>query len=255
MSFFKIIRRPHFSPYKVYLRRDLQLVVCLNPKVGSTSFRNTLVDGLQTNGETPMLGPLWPISKTRRYTTAPLADFCHAFKHPDEYEWHCFVRNPYSRVLSAWNDKLVKGFHSEHYPRSMRKLVPQIRNFADEHGLEGATEDAPLPFSTFLSYIESQEEGQRNQHWDTQCSVLNVDPIQYTHIHRMEDGFAEATADLLERVGIDRSWSLQQLGTPSNASGKIAHPVYDDKLAYRVYKLFSRDFEVFGYDPDSWMGL
>lgn len=123
-----------------------------------------------------MPGRHWPISEGRRYTTAPLADFCHAFKHPDEYQWHCFVRNPYSRVLSAWNDKLVKGFYSDEYPRSMRKLVPRIRKWADEQGLDGATEEAPLPFATFflISNRRKKVGGTSTGTRSVRCSALTV---------------------------------------------------------------------------------
>lgn len=255
MSFFEIVRQPHFSPYKMYIRRDLGFVVCLNPKVGSTAFRKTLVEGLKMIGAKPLLGKLWPVSEKRRYMTAPPNHYFHAFKHPGQYEFHCFVRNPYKRVLSAWNDKLVKGFHSEQYPRSMRKLVPRIRLWAGQNKLKGSDESAPLPFATFLSYVESQAEGQRNQHWDTQRSVLVAEKINYTHIHQMEIGFSESIADVLEKLSIPRDWVLEKLARPTNASGVIADTVLNHELADRVYELYKDDFELFGYDRNSWQGL
>ncbi|WP_221031734.1 sulfotransferase family 2 domain-containing protein [Actomonas aquatica] len=250
-----IFRQPHFSPYKCYLRRDLGLGVLLNPKVGSTAFRKVLVEGLTNAGARPQLGPWWPVSRTRRYTTAPLPDYFHAFNHQDAYDFRCFVRNPYARVLSAWNDKLVKGFNSPDYPRSMRKLVPQLRRFAAERDLPGAADDAPFPFPSFLSYIESQAEGTRNQHWDTQRSVLLADHVRYRHTFHMETEFVSGMADTLALVGIPADWTAQKLARPTNASGKIKEPVYTDELAERVYQLYAVDFERFGYDRDSWQGM
>lgn len=254
-SAMEIFRQPHFSPYKVYLRRDLKLAVFLNPKVGSSAFRKFLVEGLKNLEAKPQLGRFWPISEKRRYTTAPIGDFLHAFRNRSEYEFHCFVRNPYARVLSAWNDKLVKGFHAPQYPRSMIKLVPKIRQFAAERGLPGADDSQPVPFSSFFSFVESQPEGKRNQHWDTQTSVLLARKIPYTHIHQMEDDFDGAMADIFERVGIDREWTLQKFQRPVNASGKIKEPVLDSATAHRVYQLYAEDFQRFGYDQDSWQGL
>lgn len=250
-----ILRRPHFSPYKCILRRELRLGVLLNPKVGSTAFRQVMVEGLQRIGARPQLGPWWPLSRTRRYTTASWSDFRHAFNHAADYDFRCFVRNPYARVLSAWNDKLVKGFHQPNYPRSMRSLVPELRRFAAARGLPGATEDAPFPFASFLSYIESQAEGHRNQHWDTQRSVLLADYVPYRHIYPMETAFVTGMADTLALLGIPRDWVIAKLQRPTNASGQIAEPVYTEALAARVHALYAIDFERFGYDPASWRGL
>lgn len=255
LSVWALLRQPHFSPYKCYLRRDLKLGVLLNPKVGSTAFRQTLVAGLVRLGATPQLGPWWPLNRTRRYTTASLGDTLHAFSHATEYDFRCFVRNPYARVLSAWNDKLVKGFHAPTYPRSMRRFVPRLRRWAAEHGLPGADENAPFPFPSFIRFIESQPEGSRNQHWDTQTSVLLARHVPYRHIYRMETDFADGMADTLARVGIDPAWVRQQVSRPANASGSINEPVYDESLAERVYRIYATDFERFGYDRESWQGL
>ncbi len=254
-SAWTVFRQPHFSPFKCYLRRDLGLGVLLNPKVGSTAFRRILVEGLAAAGARPLLGPWWPVNRTRRYTTAPLGDYFHAFNHQEAYDFRCFVRNPYARVLSAWNDKLVKGFHAPQYPRSMRRLVPELRRFAATRGLPGATDDAPFPFASFLAYIESQPEGTRNQHWDTQRSVLLADHVAYRQMHHMETEFVAGMTDILGRVGIPAAWVAEKLARPTNASGRIAEPVYTDALAERVYRLYAVDFARFGYARDSWQGM
>ena len=252
---FTVFRQPHFSPYKVFLRRDLQLGVMLNPKVGSSAFRAVAIEGLRNGRAKPQLGPWWPISRKRRYTTAPPADYFHAFNHAENFDFRCFVRNPYARVLSAWNDKLVKGFHSPSYPRSMVKLVPRIRRFAAEAGLPGDSGDAPIPFPTFLSYVESQPEGKRNQHWDTQRSVLWPHLIPYRQVYHMETDFVSGMADTLALLGIPADWTREKLARPTNASGAITEPVYTPELAERVHALYTPDFEEFGYDTNSWQGL
>ncbi|MCC5024881.1 MAG: sulfotransferase family 2 domain-containing protein [Candidatus Synoicihabitans palmerolidicus] len=223
----------------------------LNPKVGSTAFRKILVEGLTQLNARPQLSRLWPINRTRRYTTAPIADYFYAFKHQTEFDFRCFVRNPYARVLSAWNDKLVKGFNSASYPRSMRKLVPQLRLFAAEHDLPGTDESAPFPFSSFLSYIESQPEGHRNQPWDTQRSVLLADHITYRRVYHMETEFAEGMVQTLSLTGIPADWVKEKLRRPTNASGRPSDPVYTETLAERVYQIYAVDFARFGFDRDS----
>ncbi|MDH3717529.1 MAG: hypothetical protein OES79_05350, partial [Planctomycetota bacterium] len=94
MGALPIVSRPHFSPYKLYIRRDLELAVFLNPKVGTTTFRQILLEGLQTSGAAPRLSRLWPIRDSRRHLSAPLADYLDLLLHPQRYDFHCFVRNP-----------------------------------------------------------------------------------------------------------------------------------------------------------------
>ncbi|MBD3654164.1 sulfotransferase family 2 domain-containing protein [Kangiella sp.] len=250
-----VFRLPHFSPYKVYIQSDHKRVVFLNPKVGSTAFREIVVAAMKQQGIPPARGRGWPMNSKRRYMTAPLRDYIDAFAHPQRYEFHCFVRNPYTRVISAWNDKLVKGFYAPQYPPSMRKLVPQIRRYARDNNLLGASEEAPVPFATFLSYIESQPEGKRNQHWDTQTSVLCLEKVCYTHIHQIETGMVQGVMHLLQPLGVSPDWIRQQLSRPANASGPLAAPVLNSELADRIYNLYQKDFEHFGYSRQSWENL
>jgi hypothetical protein len=250
-----VLASPHFSPYKTYVRRDRGLVVLLNPKVGSTMFRKVLVEGLRNVGGRPFLGAWWPLNVTRRYMTAPLADYWNAFAHPERYRFYCFVRNPYARLLSAWNDKMVKGHASDQYPRSMRPLVPRIRRFAASNGLAGSEPGSVIPFSTFVSYVESKPEGRRNQHWDTQRSVLLADLVDYHRVYRMETDLVVGTTEILTQLGIPEEWVVEKLQKPENASGRVRERVYDEGLAERVHRLYAVDFERFGYDLESWREL
>jgi len=251
----KVFQNPHFSFYKTYINRDKKLVVLLNPKVGSTAFREVLVNALQEKGIQPIRSRLWPMNLHRRYITAPLKDYIHAFSHQEEYEFYAFVRNPYARALSAWNDKLVKGFYAPRYPKSMRKLIKKLRHFALEHQIEGSDTQQPFPFASFITYIESQHEGTRNQHWDTQYVVLSNNAIHFTQIYKMETAFITGMVKLLEKLEIEEQWIKEQLAQPRNASGEITFPHYTPELAQRVYTLYQKDFIEYGYDKDSWQSL
>jgi hypothetical protein len=250
-----IVTRQHFSPYKLYIRRDLNLVVTLNPKVGTTTFRKILAAGLIMSGAKPLLGPYWPLRMERRYETAPPSDLMHMLLHPDRYEFHCFVRNPYTRIVSAWSNKLVFGHARGKYPRGIARLVPVIRRFAARRGLPGSEPDTLIPFPTFVAFVESQQEGRRDHHWDTQRSVLFTDRLPYARINAMETDFASGVTEILTRIGLPKDWIAEQLQTPHNVSAKREQPVYDAELARRVYEIYAGDFEEFGYDRQSWQGV
>jgi|LSQX01.1.fsa_nt_gb hypothetical protein len=249
------VRSPHFSPYKLYIRRDLRLAVMLNPKVGSTMFRTLVVEGMREAGMAPALGPLWPIRRTRRYMTAPPRDFLHLLLRPECYRLHCFVRNPYARLLSAWKDKFTLTSSGDPAARSMKRELQTVRRFAARCGLPGAEAGSAVPLGTFVAYVESQAEGRRNQHWDTQVSVLGCGTRTYDHIWRMETDFAAGMTSILTQVGLSRSWLEDRLSRPRNASRRLAEPVYNARLAARVWRIYRADFQQFGYAADSWESL
>ena len=249
-----VLFRRHFSPYKTYIRRDLGLVVYFNPKVGSTSIKRLLVEGLRTLGVKPMLSRAWPINETRRYLTASLSDHLDVLRHPDRYQFFTFVRNPYARLVSAWKDKLAADGEAP-AARSVRKATAEVRRFAAQNKLPGGEPGSVIPFATFVSYVESQSEGRRDQHWDTQRSVLLTDLIPFSRIFRMETEFVTGVTQILTRLGLPENWAAERLKHPQNASRKLALPVFDEQLAERVYPCYAGDFQEFGYDRHSWRGL
>jgi hypothetical protein len=256
-GFFRILGRKHFSPFKTYVNRAHRTVVVLNPKVGTKSFRQALTDGMrEIFGVTdPSNGRYRLLKKAREFQFAPIRDYVHAFGQPGEYQFYCFVRNPFARLRSAWQNKFAYG-HTQGYSRSIRrKELGRLRRFAAAAKLPGAADGDAIPFETFLAYVESQPAGQRDHHWDDQYHVLMLDDIRYERFFRMEGEFTEGMRQIFARIGLVGPAMEKILGTQRNTSPKEEAPVFTPELAERVKKLYTRDFEVFGYDLDSWRGL
>lgn len=256
-GFFAMIRRKHFSPFKCYVNRSHRTVVILNPKVGTKSFRQALTDGMrEVNGVTdPSNGRYWFLKKAREFQFAPIRDYAHAFRFPDEYQFFCFVRNPYARLRSAWQNKFAYG-HTQGWSRSIRRReLGRLRRFASAAGLPGGPDGSAIPFETFLAYVESQAAGTRDHHWDDQCHVLLMDHIRYQRWFRMEGEFTEGMRQIFARIGLTGPVMERILETQKNTSPKDEAPVYTPEIAARVQRLYARDFAAFGYDPQSWRGL
>jgi hypothetical protein len=256
-GFFAMLRRKHFSPFKTYVNREHRTVVILNPKVGTKSFRQALTDGMrEVNGVTdPSNGRYRFLKKAREFQFAPIRDYAHVFRCPDQYQFYCFVRNPYARLRSAWQNKFAYG-HTQGYSRSIRrKELGRLRQYASAAQLSGGADGEAIPFETFLSYVESQPAGRRDHHWDDQYRVLLMDYIRYERWFRMEGQFTDGMRQIFTRIGLTGPIVEQILNTQKNTSPKDEAPVYTAPLAERVYRLYARDFAAFGYDPESWRGL
>ena len=256
-GFFRILRRRHFSPFKTYVNREHRTVVVLNPKVGTKSFRQALTDGMRAVfGVTdPSEGRYRLFKKAREFQFAPIRDYAHAFRFAEEYQFFCFVRNPYARLRSAWQNKFAYG-HEQGYSRSIRRReLPRLRRFARAAQLPGGLDGAAIPFATFLAYVESQPSGRRDHHWDDQHKVLLMDDIRYEHCFRLEREFSPGMRSILERLALTGPAVEPLLTTRRNASPTEEDPVFTPELAQRVHRLYSRDFVLFGYAEDSWRGL
>ena len=240
------------------IERQRNVAIVLNPKVASTFFRAFVVDGYreQWNRTDPSEGRYGLFRFARRFPFAPIVDYANALAKPGEYEAFTFVRNPYSRLRSAWVDKFLHG-HQRGYARSVRqKHLAVLRRFARKNGLEGAEDGSLVPFETLLAVVEAYPPGAIDHHWDRQTSVTLSGHFPKMTAFRiedqMEDGF---TAIFYKRFNWDPAWVAArfQLNTISRRnSGSADVAVYNEALAERVYRAFFTDFEKFGYSPDSW---
>jgi chondroitin 4-sulfotransferase 13 len=256
-AFFGMLRERHFSPFKTYVDRERRTVVVLNPKVGTKTFRQALVEGLrEVRGLTdPSAGRYRLFRNARRFPFAPLADYAHALRFPEQYEFYCFVRNPYARLRSAWQNKFAYG-HEKGYSRSIRRReLPRLRRFARGASLPGGRDGEAIPFATFLAYVEGQPAGRRDHHWDEQHRVLLMHRLRYARCFRMEHEFASGLAQILERLALAGPGLERLLSTQANASPRGQEPVFTEELARRAYAIYGEDFARFGYDADSWRGM
>jgi chondroitin 4-sulfotransferase 13 len=255
-GFFGMLGERHFSPFKTYVNRAHRTVVILNPKVGTKSFRQALIDGMREiqGVDDPSQGRYHLFPNARRFPFAPLADYAHALRFPGHYQFYCFVRNPYARLRSAWQNKFAHG-HDTGYSRSIRRReLPRLRRFARAAALPGGAEGAPIPFNTFVAYVESQPAGRRDHHWDDQHHVLLMHRLRYERCFRLEEEFAPGLSHIFGRVGLSGPAMAGILATQMNISPRAPAPVYTPALAQRVHALYRRDFELFGYGEDSWEG-
>jgi hypothetical protein len=79
--------------------------------------------------------------------------------------------------------------------------------------------------------------------------------LSYARCFRLEGEFAAGMAHVFARIGLAGAAMERILATEKNVSPREPAPVYTSELAARVYRLYVRDFELFGYDEPSWRGL
>jgi hypothetical protein len=155
--------------------------------------------------------------------------------HSPDFLRMTVVRNPYTRVLSAWNKiMLCEPGAEEQY-------------LAIKGGLPGFTKKDLITLAEFVDYLTTQDLRTCNAHWSLQTSHLFMDALNFNFV-----GKIERMADVMQQLS-------QRLGQPDVLAAERrneshASPVanYDLELAKRVHDLYVVDFERLGYSADSW---
>lgn len=233
-------RTQAFYYTRVSLRNNY-VWVC-NMKVASTTISVTLanLDGIAMAGWTD-----WDkaeVAKLQDFSSLEIAEMLLA---PDWFRF-CFVRNPYSRLFSAWNSKIGNENAEPFYQQAQN----DIRDAFDYPIVDGKRAGI-VTFRDFVAFIQSGERP-GDSHWCVQSVRLMPEMIPYDFIGRYES-FASDFEHVLRRL--DASPDVHAAAAVVRGqSSAISHTTaYDSELADQVYEMYAEDFEAFDYPRNSWM--
>ncbi|ADH85685.1 sulfotransferase family 2 domain-containing protein [Desulfurivibrio alkaliphilus] len=152
-----------------------------------------------------------------------------------KYYSFTIMRNPYSRCLSAFLQKVAAG--KERY-----------------RGVAGFGQNDAAGFESFVAFLENGGL-YYNKHWWPQVDLLFWPPEYFFYIGKLER-LEEELRLILSSNGITVPESLsikephpseqEQVGKVTNAGQKMAR-YYTEDLYDRIFTLYRRDFEVGGY--------
>ncbi len=146
------------------------------------------------------------------------------------------VRNPYTRLASAWKNKILLC------EPAARDIYVRIKGHLPE-----LTSKSQVSFSEFVEYL-AKECDLRNcdGHWRRQVDHTFFAALNFSLVVRVER-FEEGLRCFQQHLGLAQLPS----GERRNVSTVGQFP-YTSEIADKVYSLYSSDFEALGYDRDSW---
>lgn len=146
-----------------------------------------------------------------------------------------FVRNPYTRLISAYQDKIVnsKGDFWERYRTQIR-----VFNDLDSH--------QEIQFKHFINYVCALPDNKRDIHWRSQFNLLKPQIIPYNFIGKQER-FNNDFSYVLERL---QQANPEPFLAPTNQTEPVnLADFYDEELLSMVASAFEKDFSFFNYEP------
>ena len=154
------------------------------------------------------------------------------------------MRHPFSRLLSAYQDKLVakkKGRKPKFY-----KVVQTLKELYRKNN--GSTKTEKLSFEIFLEHLVDNPSFRKNPHWDTIENVCNPCQVNYDFIGKLET-LQEDSDYILSHV-LKTKLHFPPSPHPTNSNRLITYKYFQTlspELVKKISKVYSRDAENFGY--------
>lgn len=177
-------------------------------------------------------------------------DIWEVLRDPDCRKFTC-VRNPYSRVLSAYLNK-IEPFTFGNDDIILNQYFHTIFNSIDEFRKSYFPEKQKVDFESFVAWMEMSNiynSYVTNLHWLPQTLIIGAGQVEYDIVAKFENIVDDAKL-LLEAMECDISLpsQLEVMFPPTYATEKMA-TYYTPAIIERVIRIYRADFECFGYDP------
>ena len=145
----------------------------------------------------------------------------------------CFVRHPFTRLLSCYLDKIQRN-------------RPQKAAILRQLGLSEEKLETPVTFEQFISAVTEQPVSQMDSHWRVQYYQTMQAGIKYDFIGRFEK-FSDDARILDERISPEFSACLRpESRNATNAATKFDYYLTAG-LKDAIYRKFRMDFDYFEY--------
>ena len=143
----------------------------------------------------------------------------------------CFVRNPYTRVLSAYLDKIAKS-------AERRALFREVL---------GKPGDELMSFLEFLELVERQLPEAMDPHWRPQHVHLHGGRLTYDYIGSLEQFQQDFVRVLASVSPALMKYAVTVDEHRTNASALVRFYYADTRAVELVARIYKQDFEMFGY--------
>ncbi|HVT30409.1 MAG TPA: sulfotransferase family 2 domain-containing protein [Lacipirellulaceae bacterium] len=201
----------------------------VNPKAACSTLKFALWNQEYGMGATDLRPPKGEYIHLRR-TAIPKAGITEIESALFDRPVFSIVRNPYTRILSAYLDKIASD------KKEKRHLLLSM----------GQVENVPIAFDKFIDFICRQNSQEMDSHYAPQASLMQLDYIPYARIGCVED--MENSIATIMTAGYGASLTAVNDFRPhrTGAVSRIAQ-YYTPDLAAKVRNRFCADFDRFGY--------
>ena len=160
---------------------------------------------------------------------------------------YTMVRNPYSRVLSSYLNKI----HSRLINRDKVDHFASVTKKIDAFRVSHLSVDVfpTVNFEVFLHWLsESSNREVQDEHWAPQNKLIRFDEVKYDFIGKFEN-IKNDSEIILGMMECNKKFPTHEdiKFPPTNAQRRLAEH-YTPRAIILANQLYSQDFRDFGYD-------
>ena len=166
-----------------------------------------------------------------------------------------FVREPFERLLSAYQDKFVYLRSEDHYYRQLhgREILKNYRPNVSSHSLKQVND---ITFREFMEYLVKKGSYKTtrimDQHWDNYANICGMCEIEYDfigHYETMEQDLTEfIKAAGLSPQNAKRFFDYKHVPSKTKASLLSHYSQIPLKWIDRLGEIYNASFKMFGYN-------
>ncbi|MDX1412283.1 MAG: sulfotransferase family protein [Nitrospirales bacterium] len=168
----------------------------------------------------------------------------------DSAEWFrfSFVRNPYTRLFSAYKNKIRFLGDPDPVFGYVRDEIFRAYRYPPRSGKQAGV----VAFRDFVRFVCEAPGNRMDAHWAPQTQLLRLDLIKYDFIGRFEN-FQSDLTQILGRLSASQEIKERAQIKVNQTSQNYPTPPFDRETASWVYDVYRDDFVNFGYDRESWL--
>ena len=153
----------------------------------------------------------------------------------------CFVRNPFTRILSAYLDKIQ---NNDVQLNTLRRELAQMKG-CEPKDVDGRE----VTFVEFLKAVKQKPGPAKvDRHFRLQSHDVAADIVPYDIIGRFEKFDADAT-EVLKKIGF-KKLNLKRRAPHARRAVQRLGEFYDDQAQDLVREIYADDFKDFDYSLD-----
>lgn len=226
--------------YSVNISERYRYVYMDNPKTGCSSLKSALVE-METKGLDSELDCYdWTVfhdrsrSPLKRLTDLKMGAPLTALVNRG-YRFVTFVRNPYTRLLSCYRDKIMGN-------KNQKAQVLRVL------GYPAADLERPISFGEFARAVASQTDYEMNPHWRVQTTQILFEVLDYSFVGRFENYQADFEA-LFRHVGVPAESipDVRHLNRTKEGPQENCGHFYTEEIQALVFQRYKKDFDNFSY--------